>query len=87
MTLRVLRSGAAFVSGVFITALVLHVLGNDVADRAATLGVVALIATPALALLAITVETWNGDELTPLLAIAVLFVLGVSSAIAFVVGG
>jgi hypothetical protein len=87
VTLRALQAGAAFVSSVFVTALVLHVIGSSVADRAATLGVVALIATPAVALVAITAETWNRDEPTPLLALAVLAVLGVSTAVALITGG
>ena len=82
MTLRALQAGAAFVSSVFVTALLLHLIGNDLAERAATLGVVALIATPAVALLATAFENWNRQRATALLALTVLAVLGVAAAVA-----
>lgn len=82
MTQGVLRACAAFVSGLFVAALVLHVVGNEGAERAASLGVVALIATPALALLAIALELWNRARTTALLALAVLAVLGLATAVA-----
>jgi fucose permease len=83
MTLRALQAGATFVSGLFLTALVLHFIGNDVAERAASLGVLALIATPALALLATAIERWNRERATALLALTVLAVLGLAVAVAF----
>ena len=82
MTLRSLQAGAAFVSGVFVSALVLHLLGHDVAERAASLGVVALIATPAFALLGAALENWARQRTTALLALAVLGVLGLATAVA-----
>ena len=82
MTLRALQAGAAFVSGLFVAALVLGVLGNDLAERAAGLGVVALVATPAVALLAAALENWNRERGTALLALTVLAVLGLAAAVA-----
>lgn len=83
MTLRVLRAGAAFVSGLFVTALVLRLIGNDAAEPAASLGVAALIGTTALAMLATVVERWEGDRHTAALALAVLGILGVATVVAF----
>ena len=80
--LRALQAGAAFVSGLFLTALVLRVLGNDLAERAAALGVVALVATPALALLAAAFENWNRERSTALLALTVVGVLVLATAVA-----
>jgi hypothetical protein len=83
VTQRALQAGAAFVSGVFITALVLHLVGNDLAERVATLGVIALIATPAVALAATAFDNWGKDRVTALLALTVLAVLAVAVAVAF----
>ena len=84
MTVRALQAGAAFVSGLFATALVLHLLGIDVAvaERAASLGVAAMVATPAVMLLATASERWNLDRPTALLALGVLAVLGLATAVA-----
>ena len=82
MTARALQAGAAFVSGVFVAALVLHLFGSDIADRAGSLGVAALIATPAVALLATAFEFWNKERATALLALTVLAVLGLATAVA-----
>ena len=82
MTSHALQAGAAFVSGVFVTALVLHLVGSDIAGRAASLGVAALIATPAVALLAIAFDFWNRERATALLALTVLAVLGLATAVA-----
>ena len=82
MTLRALQTGAAFVSSVFVTALVLHLIGSDVAERAAELGVFALVATPAFALLAAAAENWNRERATALLALTVLAVLALATAVA-----
>ena len=87
MTLRALQAGASFVIGVFISALVLHVLGSDLAERAASLGVLGLMATPAIALAATAVDRWNAERSTALLAIAVLAVLGAAAAVAWLIGG
>ena len=86
MTLRALQAGAAFVSSIFVAALVLHVVGSDVADRAASLGVLALVATPAVALAATAVANWNRERATALLAGAVLVVLGASVLVAVWIG-
>ena len=85
LTQRVLQAGAIFVSGLFVTALVLHVLGSNIAERAATLGVVSLIATPAAALAASAIEHWTRERATALLALAVLAVLGVATAVAVII--
>jgi hypothetical protein len=82
VTLRALQAGAAFVSGLFVTALLLRVIGHDAADRAASLGVIALIATPAVAMLATAVDRWNRERPTALLALTVLAVLGLATAVA-----
>jgi hypothetical protein len=80
--LRALQAGAAFVSGLFLTALVLRALGNDLAERAAALGVLALVATPAVALLAAAFENWSRQRSTALLALTVVAVLALAAAVA-----
>jgi len=86
LTVRALRAGSAFALALFLSAIVLNLLGNDVADRAAFLGVVAIIATPALALLATAVEQWARDRSVASLAVAVVGVLTVASGIALFIG-
>jgi hypothetical protein len=82
LTVRALRAGSAFALALFLSAIVLNLLGNDIAERAGLLGVVAIIATPAIALLATAVEQWVRDRSISLLALAVVGVLTVASAIA-----
>ena len=65
-----------------MAALILHLIGSDIADRAGSLGVAALIATPAVALLATAFELWNTERATALLALTVLAVLGLATAVA-----
>lgn len=85
-TVRALQGGAAFAMALFLSAIVLHAIGNDAADRAALLGVVALIATPALSLAATALEAWARERQTALLAIAVLGVLSVATVLALLLG-
>lgn len=85
-TVRALKSGAAFALGLFLSAIVLHVIGSDVADKAALLGVLALIATPAISLAATVFETWARERQTALLAMVVLGVLCVATGLALVLG-
>jgi hypothetical protein len=87
LTIRALRAGAAFAIPLFIAAIVLNALGIDVAERAAYLGVLAVIATPALSLAATVVEAWSRDRTIALLAVAVLLVLGVATGLALAIGG
>lgn len=82
LTIRTLRAGAAFAGSLFMAAIVLHLVGSDVAERAALLGVMALIATPALSLAATSIETWAKDRPTALLAIVVLAILAVATGLA-----
>ena len=86
LTIRALRAGSAFALALFLSAIVLDLLGNEIADRAAYLGVVAIIATPVLALLATTVEQWLRERSIALLALAVVGVLTVASGIALFIG-
>ena len=82
MTLRALQAGAASVSVALVTALILHLIGSEVAEWAAVLGVVGLVSTPAVALLATALDGWNRERATALLALTVLAVLGVAVAVA-----
>ncbi len=66
----------------FLSAIVLDVLGSDLAGRAAFLGVVAIIATPALSLAATALETWKADRPVALLAVVVLGVLSFATGLA-----
>ncbi len=64
LTVRALRAGSAFALALFLSSIVLDLLGNDIAERAALLGIVAIIATPAMSLLATAVEQWSRDRQT-----------------------
>jgi hypothetical protein len=86
LTVRALRSGGGFAVALLLSAVVLHLMGSDVANRAALLGVVALIATPALSLAATALETWKRERTTTLLAVIVLGVLTVATGLALFVG-
>jgi hypothetical protein len=86
LTIRALQSGGAFAVALLLSALVLHVMGSDVANNAAVLGVVALIATPALSLAATVVESWTRERPTALLAVIVLGVLTVATGLALSIG-
>lgn len=85
LTVRALRSGSGFAVALLLSALVLHLLGSDVAGRAALLGVVALIATPALSLVATAVESWKRERTTAVLAVLVLGVLTVATGLAWAI--
>ena len=86
MTVRTLQAGGAFASALFLAPIVLHFIGSDIAERAAGLGIAAIIGTPPLSLLATAVETWSEDRPTALLALAVLAVLGVATGVALFIG-
>ena len=87
LTIRALQTGSGFAISLLLAAIALHVLGYDVAERAGFLGVVALIATPALSLAATFLETWARDRPTALLATAVLAVLAVATGVALSISG
>ena len=57
LTIRAMRTGSGFAISLLLAAIALQVLGYDIAERAATLGVVALIATPAISLAATLIES------------------------------
>lgn len=82
LTVRALRAGAAFAISLLLSAIALRVLGSDAADDAALLGVLALIATPALSLAATAIEAWARERQTAFLALVVLGVLGLATALA-----
>jgi uncharacterized membrane protein len=86
LTIRALRAGSAFAITLLLAGLVLTALGSDVGVRAALLGVLAMIATPVLGLVATTIESWDRDRTAALLAVAVLGVLVLASGVAFFVG-
>jgi hypothetical protein len=86
LTIRILQAGGAFATALFLSAIVLQVLGSDVAERAAVLGVLAIIATPPLSLAATAVETWGKDRHVALLAAVVLAVLAVATGVALFLG-
>ena len=86
LTVRALRAGSAFALALFLSAIVLHVLGSAIAESAALLGVVAIIATPALALLATAAEQWARDRSIATLAVAVVGVLTVATGVALLIG-
>ena len=82
LTIRALRAGSAFALSLFLAAIVLNLLGSDIAERAGFLGVVAIIATPAVSLVATAAEQWAHDRSIATLAVAVLGVLTVATGIA-----
>lgn len=86
LTIRALRAGSAFAITLLLAGLVLTAVGSDVGVRAALLGVLAMIATPVLGLAATTIESWDRDRTSALLAVAVLGVLVVASGVALFVG-
>jgi uncharacterized membrane protein len=86
LTVWAIRSAAGFALAVFLSAIVLHVIGSDVAERAALLGVVATIATPAVSLLATAIEQWSRDRATAWIALIVVGVLAVATGVALFVG-
>ena len=86
LTIRALRAGSAFAITLLLAGLVLPAVGSDVGGRAALLGVLAMIATPVLGLVATTIESWERDRTAALLAVAVLGVLVVASGVALFVG-
>jgi len=82
LTIRALRAGSAFALSLFLAAIVLNLLGSDIAERAGFLGVVAIIATPAVSLVATAAEQWAHDRSITTLAVAVVGVLTVATGIA-----
>jgi len=86
LTIRALRTGSAFAVTLLLAAVVLNALGSDIADRAALLGVVAMIATPVLGLLATVAESWNRARTVAWLALAVVAVLAVAVVVALFIG-
>ena len=87
LTIKALQTGAAFAITLLLAAIAVHVMGHEAADRAAVLGIVTLIATPALALVATFFESWARDRPTALLATAVLAVLAVAIGVALFISG
>lgn len=86
LTVRALQAGASFAISLFLGALALRVIGSEAADNAALLGVLALIATPALSLAATAAETWAGERPTALLALVVLGILTLATGLALLLG-
>jgi hypothetical protein len=86
LTIRALRAGSAFAITLLLAGLVLTAVGSDVGVRAALLGVLTMIATPVLGLVATTIESWDRDRTAALLAVAVVGVLAVAVGVAFLVG-
>ena len=81
-TVRALRAGSAFALALFLSSIVLDLLGNEIAERAALLGIVAIIATPAISLLATVFEQWSRDRQVATLALSVIGVLAVATGLA-----
>ena len=86
LTIRALRTGSAFAITLLLAGLVLTAVGSDVGVRAALLGVLVMIATPMLGLVATTIESWDRDRTAALLAVAVLGVLVLARGVALFVG-
>ena len=82
LTVRALRAGSAFALALFLSSIVLDLLGSDISERAAMLGVVAIIATPAISLLATAAEQWSRDRQIAALALSVIGVLAVATGLA-----
>ena len=81
-TATALRAGGLAAVGIFAVALALRAAGlEDQARTIATVGVLAVIATPPVALLATVAESLSTDRHTAWLALAVLAVLGVATVI------
>ncbi|HUR15812.1 MAG TPA: hypothetical protein VMZ33_00885 [Candidatus Limnocylindrales bacterium] len=81
-TANALRAGGLASVAVFVIALVLHVAGlEQEATALATLGVLTVIGTPSVALVATVAESLVSDRTTAWLALAVLAVLGVATVI------
>lgn len=78
-----LRTGGLAGVAVFVLALVLHSIGMAQEARSvAWLGVIVVISTCPLALVATAAETFQVERTTALLALAVLGVLGAATAVA-----
>lgn len=86
LTVRALRAGSGFAIALLLAGVVLHAIGSDIAERAALLGVVAMIATPVLGLLATIEESSSRDRLVARLAVAVIAVIAVAVAVALFIG-
>jgi len=86
LTIRTLRAGSAFAITLLLAGAVLHAVGSDVADRAALLGVLAMIGTPVVGLAATVVESWNRERTVSLIAVVVIAVLAVAIGVALIIG-
>ena len=86
LTIRALRAGSGFAITLLLAGVVLHLFGSDVADRAALLGVLALIGTPVLGLLATIEENSSSDRTAARLAVAVIAVIAVAVGVALFIG-
>ncbi|MGI8929319.1 MAG: hypothetical protein ACR2H0_07650 [Candidatus Limnocylindrales bacterium] len=69
-----------------MSAITLHLLGSPVSGNAALLGVLAVIATPAISLAATVLEAWGRERQTAVLALVVLGVLSVATMLAMIIG-
>lgn len=84
-TLLALRSGQIAAVALLAVALALEIAGStERAVFAATVGVLLVVATPALALAATAAETWRVQRTTAALAGVVLAVLALAVALAAV---
>ena len=86
LTVRALQAGAAFSIALFLSAIVLDLIGSETANNAALLGVLALIATPALSLAATALEAWPRERQTAVLAVVILGVLSLATGLALLLG-
>jgi len=86
LTIRALRAGSAFAITLLLAGAVLRAVGSDVADRAALLGVLAMIGTPVIGLGATVVENWTRERTVAYLAMAVIAVLAVAIGVALIIG-
>lgn len=86
LTIGVLRLSQIVAGGLFVAALLLQVLGSNLAESLAVPGVIVVIATPALSLLATYAESWRRDRAVAVLAAAVLAVLAVATGVALFLG-
>jgi amino acid transporter len=87
LTVRALRAGQVAAAAFFAVALVAQLLAQEaLATTAATLGVLLVIATPAVSLLATIAESWRKDRPTLIAAGLVLAVLAVATSVALLIG-
>jgi drug/metabolite transporter (DMT)-like permease len=87
LTIRALRGGQLAAAAFFGVALVAQLLVQEqLSMTAATIGVLVVIATPAVSLLATIVEARRTDRPTVIAAALVLAVLGVATGVALIIG-